>query len=51
MNLHTLFDKAFPGVSNGEPGGLSFRELSFLLKCILKRGPKMIDVVEFNPMS
>ena len=45
-----VLDPAFaPGTGYIEPGGLTTRELIYLLQRINKLHPKMIDLVEVNP--
>ncbi|PGM47117.1 arginase family protein [Bacillus thuringiensis] len=51
IDVDVLSIHEFPGVSSGEPGGLTFRELVLILKYVFdKLKPVTIDVVEFNPM-
>lgn len=48
LDVFNLYE--FPGVSNGEPGGMSFNEIIKWLHYIFsKYNVKFIDIVEFNP--
>lgn len=50
IDLDCLDPSVFPGVSYPIPGGLTFKELEYLLDVVFKNGTvKIIDIVEFNP--
>lgn len=50
IDFDCLDPSIFPGVSYPIPGGLTFKELEYLLDVVFRYGNvKIVDIVEFNP--